>query len=747
MPMAHRKDLPSMAYPFQRFAVEWAMRKGRAALFADCGLGKTMMQLAWADQIDGQVLLLTPLAVAEQTMREARRFGIDARTVASSDDVRDGINIANYEKLHRLEGSNFAGVVLDESSILKAMTGKISDQLIRQFREVPYRLACSATPAPNDYMEIGMHAEFLGICTRSEMLATYFVHDGGETQKWRLKGHAVDEFWRWVCSWAIAFRSPADIGFDQDGYELPPLTYRDVVVGSEFSRDGELFATGTLSLQERRSARKASLDARVDAAAQIANQTSEQVIVWCDLNAESTALTAAIDGALEVTGSMTPEDKAQRMMQFTDGEARVLVTKPSIAGFGMNWQQCSRMVFCGLSDSYEAMYQATRRCWRFGQVREVEAWIVSSDAEGAVVDNVRRKERDAQSMIDSMVRTMKDHGMDENERETKTESPSGDVMSGDGWAVHHADCVDMVRGLDSNSVGFSVFSPPFASLYTYTDSIRDMGNCRTHAEFYDHFRFLVRELYRVLMPGRSVSFHCMNLPTSKAMDGHIGIRDFRGELIRMFEAEGFIYHSEVCIWKNPVTAMQRTKALGLLHKTIRKDSSMSRQGIPDYLVTMRKPGENPVPISHTAEQYPVSYWQQVASPISRSFDEPSNSGRRLEISCCLHSPGSGLKAMYPSQWDGDSSDQNSSGATSSKHRETSRSRKMSGTSPPCSTIWRRRNEVSRVLRFRRCRRDPGRELRNRLRGLPGRMAERREPGASYRRAGRASRAARADARA
>ena len=610
-----KSDLPDGLFDFQSYAVRWAMMKGRAAMFADCGLGKTIMQLAWASQIDGPTLLLTPLAVSEQTKREADRFGIDAAIVSSSDDLGSGVSITNYEKLHKFDGVEFAGVVLDESSILKAMDGKTSSALIDRFSSTPHRLACSATPAPNDYMEIGMHAEFLGVCTRAEMLATYFVHDGGETQKWRLKGHAIDEFWRWVCSWAIAFRNPRDLGFDGQGYDLPPLTYRDVVVGSSFERSGELFPTGTLSLTERRQARKSSIDQRVAAACEIANSVDGQVVVWCDLNAESTALAAGIDGAVEVTGSMSSEDKAAAMMAFSDGSIRCLVTKPKIAGFGMNWQGCSQMVFCGLSDSYEAMYQSTRRCWRFGQTKEVIAHIVSSDAEGAVVDNVRRKERDAIRMVDAMVETMKKHGMDMNNRTARIDAPPAETVSGDLWELHHADCVEAIKAIESDSIGFSVFSPPFASLYTYSDSMRDMGNCRSHGEFYEHFRYLVDELFRVLMPGRSVSFHCMNLPTSKSMDGHIGIRDFRGELIRIFEDAGFYYHSEVCIWKDPVTAMQRTKALGLLHKTIRTDSSMSRQGIPDYLVTMRKPGSNPVPISHTREEYPVDYWQKVASPI------------------------------------------------------------------------------------------------------------------------------------
>ncbi len=608
-------DIPNQAFDYQRASVEWAAIKGRSALFADCGLGKTLMQLAWANNVPGTTLILTPLAVASQTAQEAETFGIDARVVSDASEIGDGINITNYDKIHKFDGIEFAGVVLDESSILKAMTGKVSEGLIQRFARTPYRLACSATPAPNDYMELGMHAEFLGVMTRAEMLATFFVHDGAETQKWRLKGHAIGEFWRWVCSWALAFRSPADLGFSADGFELPPMRYHDSVVGSDFNRDGELFPTGTLSLTERRAARKCSLSARVAESARIANEIDGQVLVWCDLNDESRQLADAIEGAVEVTGSMSATEKEFAMLAFSRGEIRALVTKPSIAGFGMNWQNCSAMVFCGLSDSYEALYQATRRCWRFGQKNAVDAWIVSSSAEGTVVDNVRRKEADSAAMIDSMVEIMRASGMNPTATTRMTDQYTEDEAHGKTWDLYRGDCVERIKDIPDESVGFSVFSPPFASLYTYSNSQRDMGNCRTHGEFYDHFGFLVDELFRVLKPGRSVSFHCMNLPTSKVRDGHIGITDFRGELIRMFQARGFIYHSEVVIWKDPVIAMQRTKALGLLHKTIRSDSSMSRQGIPDYLVTMRKPGKNPDPIEHATEDYPVHYWQKVASPI------------------------------------------------------------------------------------------------------------------------------------
>ena len=613
-------DMSSMLFDFQRDIVAWATRKGRACLFADCGLGKTPMQLEWARQVvahtGGDVLILAPLAVARQTQREGEKFGIHVTVCREQSDVRPGVNIANYEMLDHFAPAAFQGVVLDESSILKSHTGKTRNAIIDAFAETPYRLACTATPAPNDHMELGNHAEFMGVMTRAEMLAMFFVHDGGETAKWRLKGHAVQDFWEWVASWAILMRAPSDLGYEDHDFVLPPLTVDRHTIATPADAGDGLFAVPAAGLLDQQRARRDSLADRVAACAARVNATTEPVLVWCDLNDESAALAAAIPDAVEVKGADSFDSKEAALMGFTLGEHRVLVTKPSIAGFGMNWQHCNRVEFVGLSHSYEQYYQAIRRCWRFGQTRPVNVHITVSDMEVAVVDNVMRKEQDAVKMADGMVQhtrtiTMNDiHGTERDEAVYLTTDETGK-----GWRMMLGDCVERTSELADESVGFSVFSPPFASLYTYSNSERDMGNSRTDDEFARHFQFLIRELYRVLKPGRLVSFHCMNLPTSKERDGVIGIRDFRGDLIRAFMEEGFIYHSEVTIWKDPVTAMQRTKALGLLHKTIRKDSSMSRQGIPDYLVTMRKPGVNPDPIAHPDDSFPVSLWQRYASPV------------------------------------------------------------------------------------------------------------------------------------
>lgn len=607
-------------FDFQRDIVAWALKRGRAALFEDCGLGKTPQQLEWArvvaEHTGGNVLILAPLAVAAQTVREGQKFGITVRQARRQADAQPGITITNYEMLEHFQPEAFAGVVLDESSILKAYDGKTRTAIIEAFARTPFKLACTATPAPNDYMELGNHAEFLGVMSRVEMLSMFFVHDGGETQQWRLKGHAESEFWKWLASWAVCIRKPSDLGYDDGDFVLPELILHQVTVKVHEPTEGFLFAVEASTLQERLAARRDTIAERVADCAAIANATEEPFLVWCNLNDESAQLKAAINGAVEVKGSDSSEHKEKAMLGFTAGEVRCMVSKPSIAGYGMNWQHCSNVAFVGLSDSFEQFYQAVRRCYRFGQKKPVNVYVITAETEGAVVANIKRKERDAMKMAEAMVEHMKELNAEAVRGLSREKAGyARDVATGEGWTLHLADCVEVSQEIPSDSLHYTIYSPPFASLYTYSNSDRDMGNSKSGEEFMEHYRFLVKELYRATMPGRLVSFHCMNLPTSKQMHGYIGLRDFRGDLIRLHQSEGWIFHSEVCIWKDPVTAMQRTKALGLLWKQLKKDSCMSRQGIPDYLVTMRKPGTNPQNVSHTAEDYPVEIWQNVASPV------------------------------------------------------------------------------------------------------------------------------------
>jgi superfamily II DNA or RNA helicase len=614
------QQLGSHLFDFQAAIVDWACKRGRAAIFADTGLGKTAMQSEWARQVaahtGGRVLILAPLCVAQQTVEEESKFGTRIKYCRKEEQAEGDIIITNYEMVEHFDVADYAGVVLDESSILKSHDSKTRAKIIEMFSRTPYRLSCTATPSPNDHMELGNQAEFLGVMTATEMLAMFFVHDGGDTSQWRLKGHGKTRFWEWMSKWSVCVRNPADLGFDGSRYILPGLQMHEHTIDVQEALPGQLFAGIAQTLTERRDAKRQSMTERVGITAELVNGHMRPAIVWCHLNDESKALAQAIPDAIEVTGSMSADEKERAIMAFTHGEKRVIVTKPSIAGFGMNWQHCADMVFAGLDDSFESFYQAVRRCYRFGQKDVVNVHLVSSSAEGAVKANLERKQAQANDMAESMVSHM---------RELTKQTIKGSIMEksdyvrevaeGDGWKVHLGDCVEVASEFADNSIDYSVFSPPFASLYTYSNSDRDMGNCKSYDEFYDHFRFLVAQLFRVTKPGRLLSFHCMNLQTSKFRDGVIGLHDFRGELVRMFTDAGWIFHSEVCIWKDPVTAMQRTKALGLLHKTIRKDSSMSRQGIPDYLVTMRKPGENAEQIAHTHESFPVDKWQKYASPV------------------------------------------------------------------------------------------------------------------------------------
>ena len=395
-----------MLYEFQKDIVRWALKKGKACIFADCGLGKTPMQLSWAHQVcthaGGMVLILAPLAVADQTKREAEKFGYTAKVVESQSECISGINITNYEKMDKFVANEFVGVVLDESSILKSYSGKVRTAIIQNFHSVPYKLACTATPAPNDYMEIGNHSEFCGVMTRSEMLSMFFVHDGGQTSKWRLKGHATDVFWQWLATFSVFVDNPANIGYQVSGYDLPKLNINEIIV------DGNEPIKESLTLTERREARKESLELRCKKAAKLVNSSNEKWLVWCDLNDESARLSELISESVEVKGSDKSEYKSNSMLAFSDGTVKCLITKPKIAGFGMNWQNCHNMIFTGLSDSYEQYYQAVRRCWRFGQEKPVNVYIIISAKEGCVKENIERKQCDFQKMQSEMTELTKE---------------------------------------------------------------------------------------------------------------------------------------------------------------------------------------------------------------------------------------------------------------------------------------------------------------------------------------------------
>lgn len=404
-------ELPDCLFPHQRDIVKWALRRGRAALFAGTGLGKSLMELAWADAIirahpGSMIILFAPLAVSNQMLREADKFGIAARLVATQDDCAPGINITNYQKLDHFSLDSFIGIILDESSILKNESGHFRNALVEAASQIPFRLAATATPAPNDFMELGNHAEFLGVMKYTDMLATFFVHDGGETQKWRLKGHAENEFWKWMASWAVMLRKPSDLGYPNDGYDLPPLVYEMHTVKAEGEFDG-LFAMQAQTLSERISARRNSVAERVAQAA-LVTPSDRPFVWWTNLNSEAEMLAKTIPGAVNLHGGLKDADKERIIADFLDGRTRVLISKPSICGFGLNFQHCADTGFVGLNDSWEQFYQAVRRFWRFGQNKTVTAHIIAAETEGATVANIKRKEADADRMAASMVMHMAD---------------------------------------------------------------------------------------------------------------------------------------------------------------------------------------------------------------------------------------------------------------------------------------------------------------------------------------------------
>lgn len=394
-------------FPHQRDITKWALRRGKAAIFADTGLGKMRMAIAWADTVFQHtchpVMILCPLAVAQQFVAEGLLMGIEVTHCREQQDVLHGINITNYDRLHKFDMRQFAGVALDESSIIKSHASKTLALLIDAFRATPYKLCCTATPSPNDWTELGTHAEFLGVRSRSEMLAEFFVHDGGDTSVWRLKGHARAVFWRWVASWGAMIRSPADLGYDASAYALPPLHIHQHTVEIEHNPMHGLFAQEAQTLTERRQSRRDSMAARVQACADLVNAHSDEPwIVWCDLNDEGDMLERAIDGCVQVAGADDNDTKERRMVGFSTGQHRVLISKQKICGWGMNWQHCSNQAFVGVNDSYEGFYQAVRRSWRFGQRRTVNIHVFASNQDGAVVANIKRKQAAADEMYAQM---------------------------------------------------------------------------------------------------------------------------------------------------------------------------------------------------------------------------------------------------------------------------------------------------------------------------------------------------------
>lgn len=614
--LVDESELNKNLFDFQKHIVKVALNKGRFAIFADCGLGKTLMQLSWADAVGkstGQkVLILAPLAVVQQTKREAEKFNISL----------DVFDINNYDQLKNIDYSLYSGVVLDESSILKGRDGKLSRLIIDSFHSTPYKLACTATPSPNDHMELGQHSEFLGAKTYLEMLAMYFVHDGGETSKWRLRKHAQDDFWNYVCTWSISLDNPKTLGFDGHNFDLPEIEYIEHIIPVE-NNTHSLFGDVAVSATDLHKDLKRSFDTRINKTVDLVNNSNEQWIVWTLKNDEATQLKKVLDDSVNVQGSDKPEFKADNLNGFANKKFKTLITKTSIASFGMNYQQCFNMVFTSYDFKFEAFYQAVRRCYRFGQKNKVKVHLLVPESQSNVRKSILEKEKKHKTMIREMAKYSSETNYKLNKSNVMINKKE---IKTDDYHIINGDCVQETANLADNSADLVVFSPPFAELYVYSDKAEDMGNVKNYQQFEEHFKYLIPQLKRTLKPGRIAAIHCMDLPIQKGKEGFIGLRDFSGMLIDWFTKEGFIYHAKTTIWKNPVTEMQRTKALGLLHKTIKKDSSMSRVGIPDYVLFFRNEGENEYPIEHQDKDekkpnyLPVDLWQKYASPVWMDVD-------------------------------------------------------------------------------------------------------------------------------
>lgn len=604
-------------FPFQKFSVKRALKAGKYALFFDCGLGKTLMQLSFADEVvkktNKPALILAPLAVSGQTINEGVKFGIEVSKY--SNQTESGIYISNYEQIDNIDCSLFSCIILDESSILKNYEGSIKAQLIDSFKNTPYKLCCTATPSPNDPMELGNHSEFLDVMGRNEMLAMYFVHDGGETAKWRLKGHAIKHFYQFISTWAIMANNPSDIGFKMDGYDLPSLNLIENQIKTEKRDNGQLFNDISISATNFNSELRLTKIERLDEVVKIINSKPfENFIIWIKQNEEGELLRKLLPEAIEVKGSDSNEYKESKLIGFANNEFRILITKTKIASFGMNYQNCNNQIFASLDFSFEGLYQAMRRSYRFGQKKEVNIYIITTDTMTNVIKSINRKQKQFETMQNEM-----SEAINKNLNNNMLKSKDFDILSEENeWVnIKRGDCVDLIKDVPDNSIGLSVFSPPFAELYTYSDHIEDMGNSSNYEEFLIQFGFLINELYRVMQSGRNVAVHCMDLPIQKGKEGFIGLRDFSGMILKAFEDAGFIYASRVTIWKDPVIEMQRTKALGLLHKQVKKDSTMSRVGIPDYVLIFRKDGDRFSPVKCNIS---VDTWQKYASPVWMDID-------------------------------------------------------------------------------------------------------------------------------
>lgn len=642
------EDIHPMLFPFQRDVVRWACHIGRCAVFLDTGLGKTFVQLEWARLLNVPTLIIAPLSVSRQTIREAAKIGLSVKYARKQADVDSVLSITNYEMIEEFDYSKFGAVVLDESSILKSIGGVTRKKLTSLCSIVPYRLCCTATPAPNDYIELGNHAEFLGICDHAEMLATFFVNankehtffDGNGTawrkkgtnrggQEWRIKHHAEEPFFRWLSSWSMAMTMPSDLGYDDDGFVLPELTVIPHFASFDYCPDNQLFFTRLHGIGDMANARKQTIGVRLDIlrsliaesdgefahsqnTGQIQGQSQptkagsgisgEQWVIWCGLDSEQRAIEQLLgDDCVSIYGNLSIDEKERRLLLWLDGARRFLISKPRVCGFGLNLQRACHMAFFGMNYSWEMYYQCVRRQWRYGQVHPVMVHLILSDPEIEIYRDVMRKDAMAKRLRDKLIAQVKTYEKEEITMSTVAATPYERATEhGENWTAMLGDSCERLKEINEDSIDLSVYSPPFADLYTYTDTERDLGNSKNWDEFFAHYSHIIREVLRVTKPGRLTCVHTSDIPAMSQRDGYIGVRDFPGEVIRAYEHEGWIFTGRAFVQKNPQAQAIRTKSKALLFVQLAKDSTSSRPALIDQVLLFRKAGDTAVPVTPVA---------------------------------------------------------------------------------------------------------------------------------------------------
>lgn len=654
-------DIHPLLFPFQRDIVKWTVKRGRAGVFADVGLGKTFMQGEWTKQVERHTkrpaLIVTELNVVPQMIEELKRIDMDVSYIRHQEDYRDDMRfcVTNYERLDNIDPSQWGSVALDESSILKSFDGVTKRKLISMFAQTPYRLLASATPAPNDASEIGNQSEFLGVMSHVEMLATFFTYDSDQqgSNAYRLKGWAKETFYKWLSSWAVALEKPSDVGdYDDTQYTKPPLVTDVIVVNSSYVKPGMLpgFSVDAISATDAKKVRRATIEDRAQWAADKVNGDKDQWVIWTALNDEADILNKMIPDSVNVHGSLTLEQKAEHIHAFVKGDIRVLITKTSIAGKGINMQRCHKMMMFGIDHSWEQFYQAIGRIHRFGQkADQVELYIVTSQQERSIWDIVDMKGKEAKMMTRQLI---------EASREFMTENIAGKEAgefnyetgiaesAKQKWTLLLGDSCQRMAEIPDESVDLSIYSPPFSDIFVYSNSERDLGNSRDLDEFFHHYSFIIRENLRITKPGRLAGVHCMDTRMMKGIEGTRGRKDFSGMIIEAYQQEGWIFWQRITIDKNPQAQAIRLKDHGLLFKTLKKDSTELSGGHADYLLIFKKRGDNAVPVTPvengevTAEDWirdahPVWYDIQESDTLNTSMARSDNDEKHL---CPLQLP-------------------------------------------------------------------------------------------------------------